>query len=77
MLDTIKKDIMNSINNLDQFDYKKAEKILKWKPKITFKNLVKIMVEEDINRWEKWLKKEIQPWDAVMSGEDSNIVSKK
>jgi len=58
-------------------DYKKAEKILKWKPKITFKNLVKIMVEEDINRWEKWLKKEIQPWDAVMSGEDSNIVSKK
>jgi hypothetical protein len=26
MLDTIKKDIMNSINNLDQFDYKKAEK---------------------------------------------------
>ena len=58
-------------------DYKKAEKILKWKPKVTFKNLVKIMVEEDINRWEKWLKKEIQPWDAVMSGEDSNIVSKK
>ena len=57
-------------------DYKKAEKILGWKPKITFKNLVKIMVEEDINRWEKWLKKEIQPWDAAMSGQDSNIISK-
>ena len=57
-------------------DYKKAEKTLGWKPKITFKNLVKIMVEEDINRWEKWLKKEIQPWDAAMSGEDSNIISK-
>ena len=57
-------------------DYKKAEKILGWKPKITFKSLVKIMVEEDINRWEKWLKKEIQPWDAAMSGEDSNIISK-
>ena len=58
-------------------DYKKANKSLGWKPKTTFKNLVKIMVEEDINRWERWLKKEIQPWDAVMSGEDSNIVSKK
>jgi GDPmannose 4,6-dehydratase len=56
--------------------YKKAEKKLGWKPKITFKNLVKIMVEEDINRWEKWLKKEIQPWDAAMSGEDSNIISR-
>ena len=56
-------------------DYKKAEKTIKWKPKTTFKNLVKIMVEEDINRWEKWLKKERQPWDAAMSGEDSNIIS--
>ncbi len=55
-------------------DYKKAEKTLGWKPKTTFKKLVKIMVEEDINRWEKWLKKERQPWDAAMSGEDSNII---
>ena len=55
-------------------DYKKANKSLGWKPKTTFKNLVKIMVEEDINRWEKWLKKERQPWDAAMSGEDSNII---
>ena len=52
-------------------DYKKANKSLGWKPKTTFKNLVKIMVEEDINRWERWLKKEIQPWDAAMSGDDS------
>ena len=56
-------------------DYKKAERKMKWKPKTTFKKLVKIMVEEDINRWEKWMKKERQPWDAAMSGEDSNIIS--
>ena len=54
-------------------NYNKAEKKLKWKPKTSFKNLVKIMVEEDMNRWEKWLKKERQSWDAAMSGEDSNI----
>jgi GDPmannose 4,6-dehydratase len=58
-------------------DYKKAEKEIRWKPKTTFKNIVKIMVEEDINRWEKWLKNERQPWDAAMSGEDSNIISKQ
>jgi GDPmannose 4,6-dehydratase len=57
-------------------DYKKVEKKLGWRPKITFKKLVKIMVEEDINRWEKWLKKERQPWDAAMSGEDSKIILK-
>ena len=56
-------------------DYKKATKKINWKPKTTFKKLVKIMVEEDINRWGKWLKKERQPWDAAMSGEDSNIIS--
>ena len=44
-------------------DYSKAKKKLKWKPKTTFKKLVKIMVEEDVNRWQKFLKKESQPWD--------------
>ena len=58
-----------------QGSYRKAEKKLGWKPKIKFKNLVKIMVEEDINRWQNWLKKEYQPWDAAISGEDSNVIS--
>jgi len=44
-------------------DYSKAKKKLKWKPKTTFKKLVKIMVEEDVKRWQKFLKKESQPWD--------------
>jgi GDPmannose 4,6-dehydratase len=52
-------------------DYKKAEKKLNWKPKIKFKKLIKIMVEEDIQRWQMWLKGEHFPWDAGMAGENS------
>ncbi len=47
-----------------QGDYSKAKKILKWEPKIKFEKLVKIMVEEDINRWEQKLRGEYAPWDA-------------
>ena len=43
--------------------YKKAKRELGWSPKTKFKKIVKIMVEADIDRWEKFLKKESQPWD--------------
>ena len=43
--------------------YKKAKKELGWSPKTKFKKIVKIMVESDISRWEKFLKKESQAWD--------------
>ena len=56
--------------------YKKAKKKLGWSPKTKFKKLVKIMVEEDLNRWEGWIKGEYFPWDAVTSGQDL-IVPKK
>ncbi|AJM91298.1 GDP-mannose 4,6-dehydratase [Nitrosopumilus piranensis] len=56
-------------------DYSKAKKKLGWKPKTKFKKLVKLMVEEDISRWERWLKKEYFPWDAATSGEDSKIIN--
>lgn len=48
-------------------DYSKAKNKLKWKPKIKFNELVKIMVEEDISRWERRLKGEYFPWDAGFS----------
>lgn len=48
-------------------DSSKAKKILGWKPKITFSKLVKIMIEEDIQRREIFLKKEYFPWDADSS----------
>jgi GDPmannose 4,6-dehydratase len=51
-------------------DNKKAIKKLGWKPKTKFKKLVKIMVEEDISRWERWLKGEQFPWDAVMADQE-------
>lgn len=58
-------------------DYKKANKKLGWRPKTTFKQLVKIMVEEDISRWQRWLKGEHFPWDAAMAGEDSHVILRK
>lgn len=39
-----------------------------WKAKTKFTKLVKIMVEEDIARWERHRKGESFPWDAMMSG---------
>jgi len=60
------------VQNL-QGDYSKAKRKLGWKPQKKFKGVIKIMVEEDINRWERWLKGEFFPWDAAMSGEDSFV----
>ena len=45
-------------------DYSKAKKKLGWKPRTKFQQLVKIMVEEDLKRWERWLNGEKFPWDA-------------
>lgn len=57
-------------------DYAKAEKNLGWTPKTRFKELIKIMIEEDICRWERFLKGEYFPWDAFTSGYDSHIIKK-
>ncbi|AJW71820.1 GDP-mannose 4,6-dehydratase [Nitrosopumilus adriaticus] len=51
------------VNNL-KGDYSKAKRKLGWNPKTKFNGLVKIMVEEDIHRWEQRLKGEYLPWDA-------------
>jgi hypothetical protein len=29
------------------------------------------MVDEDISRWERWIKREYFPWDAATFGHDS------
>jgi len=46
-------------------DFTKTKKILKWKPKISFRQLVKMMVDEDIKRWESYLKGESFVWDIT------------
>lgn len=53
----------SDVNNL-KGDSSKAKKELNWKPKITFQKLVKIMIEADIDRWNKFMKKEYFPWDV-------------
>jgi GDPmannose 4,6-dehydratase len=57
-------------------NYNKAKKELKWNPTVRFDKLVKIMVEADLNRWQRHLKGEIFPWDAAGYSEDMDIVSR-
>jgi len=42
----------------------KARKQFGWNPKIKFKKLIAIMVETDMDRWNRWQKGERFPWDA-------------
>ncbi|MCM8798299.1 MAG: GDP-mannose 4,6-dehydratase [Candidatus Omnitrophica bacterium] len=58
-------------------DYAKAKKELGWEPKVKFKELVKIMVEEDLNRWQRWLKGERFPWDAINYPDEHKILSRQ
>jgi GDPmannose 4,6-dehydratase len=46
-------------------DNSKAKKVLGWQPRVKFDSLVDIMVKEDLSRWQRHLKGEIFPWDAV------------
>lgn len=57
-------------------DYSRAKKKLKWEPKVRFKELVDIMVKEDINRWERWQNGESFPWDAINYASESNIITR-
>ncbi|MBM3910595.1 MAG: GDP-mannose 4,6-dehydratase [Thaumarchaeota archaeon] len=45
-------------------DSSKARKELGWNPKVKFKELVKIMINADLERWTRWKKGEHFPWDA-------------
>ncbi|MBS3097439.1 GDP-mannose 4,6-dehydratase [Candidatus Woesearchaeota archaeon] len=45
-------------------DPTKAKDELLWKPKIKFKQLIKIMVDEDLKRWKDYLDGKRFPWDA-------------
>jgi len=57
-------------------NYSKAKKKLGWKPRIKFKQLVKIMVKEDLNRWERWLNGEKFPWDAPNYPSEAKILTR-
>lgn len=57
-------------------DSSKAVKKLGWKPNTKFSGLVKIMVKEDIDRWERWEKGERFPWDAPNYPNENKILSR-
>lgn len=63
--------------DLLQGDFSKAERQLQWRPKVRFDELVKIMVEEDLNRWTSWRKGKRFPWDASNYPNDNKILSGK
>ena len=45
----------------------KAKHKLGWEPKVTFAAMIKMMVEEDMKRWQRWQRGEIFPWDVTNS----------
>ena len=50
-------------------DFSKAKEELGWESKVKFNELVKIMVDADLKRWEKSLNGESFPWDAINHSE--------
>ena len=58
-------------------DYSKAKKILDWEPKTKFKKLVSIMIDADLERWQRWSKGERFPWDAPNYPNENKIISGK
>lgn len=57
-------------------DCSKAVKKLGWKPRTKFNELVKIMVKEEISRWERWLNGEKFPWDAPNYPSENKILTR-
>lgn len=58
-------------------DCSKAKKVLKWEAKIKFKELVKLMVQEDMSRWTDHNLGKTFPWDALNYPDNLNIVQRK
>ncbi len=48
-------------------DSTKAKTVLGWQPKISFSELVKLMVKEDVQRWQASLNGKVFPWDIPSS----------
>ena len=57
-------------------DYSKAQEKLGWQPEVKFDQLAELMVKEDLNRWERWLRGERFPWDAPNYPSENGILSR-
>ena len=47
---------------------------LGWRPMVKFDRLVEIMVQEDIERWQRWQRGEFFHWDALNYESEHNII---
>jgi GDPmannose 4,6-dehydratase len=57
-------------------DYSKARNKLGWQPETRFSQLVDIMADEDLGRWQRCLKGERFPWDAQNYPGEDRIVTR-
>jgi len=57
-------------------DYSKARRKLGWEPKITFEELVRLMLDEDLRRWKMFLDGKSFPWDAPLYPSETNIITR-
>jgi len=55
-------------------DSSKAHEELNWHPKVKFNKLIKIMLDEEISRWQRWVSGETFPWDAINYPSENNII---
>ena len=54
----------------------KAARVLGWRPKVTFKQLVRLMVHADLKRWKLYLSGKIFPWDAPNYTNELDMVAR-
>jgi GDPmannose 4,6-dehydratase len=59
-----------------QGDYSKAKEKLHWEPTVWFKDLVRIMVDEDLRRWKDWQDGKRFSWDAPNNIDESRTMSR-
>lgn len=57
-------------------DPSKIRNILGWQANVKFKELVKVMVDEDLKRWQKYMNGERFHWDAHNYPHDINIIKR-
>jgi hypothetical protein len=49
---------------------------LGWAPRVSFDELVEIMMTADLERWRHWQRGEQFPWDAFNYPSEMNILSR-
>ena len=62
--------------NYLQGNYSKSKEKLKWEPKVKFDEIVNIMVNADLERWQRWQDGERFPWDAPNYPSNINIITR-